>query len=175
MGVRKELAGSKYSLIGWDEEIHREILEQIKLDFILVSNPEQKRIISEIKPCVEAEIILFDPLHGCLIEQQKLEHIEASLVSQLDKIRSAKILGALPLTIRGDELYYELARKTYFSEKEYQILHYLSYGYTYPEVAEATHLSLNTVTSYIKELRQKLNARDKSHLLAIAFRSGLVV
>jgi DNA-binding CsgD family transcriptional regulator len=171
-GLNRELSSSKYRLIGWDSEVNKlkEIAQEFPLDFVLISYPEQQRTIVEIQQFISGEILLFDSARGCLLEISDRE----SLVQQLDQVRKMRLLGSRPLRIRGDELYCELAKKTVFSEKERQILHYLSYGYTYEQISEVSHLTVSTIRSYIYDLRNKLNAHDKAHLVGIAFRSGLV-
>jgi DNA-binding CsgD family transcriptional regulator len=172
-GIQRELQGSNYQLLGWSSGVKKfkELLKIVQLDFLLIAYPEWQHLLWEIQPSVAAEVLLLDSAKGCLLEIQE----QTSLVQQLDKIRDLRLLGSRPLRIHGDELYLELAKKTEFTEKERQILHYLSYGYTYDQISEVTQLTTSTIKSYVFDLRTRLNAHDKAHLVAISFRSGLVV
>lgn len=60
------------------------------------------------------------------------------------------------------------------SSLEIQILLYLSQGYIYEEISAAMQLSHHTIQKRVDGLRDKLRARDKCHLVSIAFRNGLI-
>lgn len=60
------------------------------------------------------------------------------------------------------------------TEKEYMILYLLIEGYSNKEMAELIYLSEFTIRDYIKKLMIKLNAKNRSQVISIAFRMGLV-
>ena len=42
------------------------------------------------------------------------------------------------------------------------------------EIADELYLSIDTVKSHVRNLLQKLPARDRTHAVVVAFRDGLV-
>ena len=58
--------------------------------------------------------------------------------------------------------------------REEDVLRGLCRGLTNEEIADQLHLSLNTVKHRITALLSKLNARDRTQAVLIAFRQGLV-
>jgi LuxR family transcriptional regulator, quorum-sensing system regulator SdiA len=60
------------------------------------------------------------------------------------------------------------------THREMEALNYLSDGMTSPEVASVLDLSNHTVDWYMNGIQQKLNARNRHHAVAIAFRLGLI-
>ncbi|MEM8778719.1 MAG: helix-turn-helix domain-containing protein [Cyanobacteria bacterium P01_G01_bin.49] len=71
-------------------------------------------------------------------------------------------------------LYYQLCQKIQLSKREQELLEWLSFGYSYQEMASGINLSVNTIKKYFFVLREKFNANDNSHLLCITFRGGLL-
>ncbi|WP_053075117.1 response regulator transcription factor [Ornithinibacillus californiensis] len=60
------------------------------------------------------------------------------------------------------------------SDKELAILHLLSEGYRNKEMAELLFLSEYTVRDYIQTLMTKLRAKNRTQIISMAFRMGLV-
>lgn len=60
------------------------------------------------------------------------------------------------------------------SEREKEILRYLSLGYTNPEMAEMLSLSVRTVETYRWRLQQKVGLRSRAQLVRLAREAGLV-
>ncbi len=60
------------------------------------------------------------------------------------------------------------------SEREKEILRYLSLGYTNPEMAEMLSLSVRTVETYRWRLQQKVGLRSRAELVRLAREAGLV-
>lgn len=54
-------------------------------------------------------------------------------------------------------------------------LEYAADGHTNPEIAELMGLAVQTVTQHLGEARQRLEARNTAHAVAIAIRHGLVL
>ncbi len=71
-------------------------------------------------------------------------------------------------------LYYELCQQIHLTQREQELLEWLSFGYSYGEIAQEIHLSVNTIKKYFFILREKFEAKDNSHLLSIVFRGGLL-
>lgn len=47
-------------------------------------------------------------------------------------------------------------------------------GHTYPKTAAEMGVTINTVHSYLERARWKLNAKDTTHAVALAWRKGLI-
>jgi LuxR family transcriptional regulator, quorum-sensing system regulator SdiA len=60
------------------------------------------------------------------------------------------------------------------THREMEALHYLSDGMTSPEIANVLDISNHTVDWYMNGIQQKLNAKNRHHAVAIAFRLGLI-
>ena len=71
-------------------------------------------------------------------------------------------------------LYHQQCQQIHLTHREQELLEWLSFGYSYQEMALAFHLSVNTIKKYFFLLREKFNANDNSHLLCIVFRGGLL-
>nr|WP_306456968.1 LuxR family transcriptional regulator [Pararhizobium haloflavum] len=60
------------------------------------------------------------------------------------------------------------------THREMEALSYLSEGLTSPEIATELELSNHTVDWYMNGIQQKLQAKNRHHAIAIAFRLGLI-
>ncbi len=60
------------------------------------------------------------------------------------------------------------------SERELSVLRELTHGRSTREVAEALHLSEETIRTHLKRIFRKLDVRDRAEAVAEAFRRGLV-
>jgi LuxR family transcriptional regulator, quorum-sensing system regulator SdiA len=63
---------------------------------------------------------------------------------------------------------------TSFTRRELEILHFLTDGLTSNEIGKVLNLSNHTVDWYMNGLQEKLQARNRQHAVALAFRQGLV-
>lgn len=57
------------------------------------------------------------------------------------------------------------------SERETEVLGYITKGYTGKEIAEKMHVSINTVKTHLKHIYQKLHVRSRTEIL-LRFRGG---
>ncbi|MBL0374934.1 LuxR family transcriptional regulator [Rhizobium sp. KVB221] len=60
------------------------------------------------------------------------------------------------------------------THREIQALNNLAEGRTSPEIAQILDVSSNTVDWYVNSLQAKLQARNRNHAVALAFRQGLI-
>lgn len=81
---------------------------------------------------------------------------------------------SLAFTVDSIPLYVRLCQQVKFSEQDLAILEHLSYGKKVAEIAQELGLTLSTVNKYLYLLREKVNVKDTTHLVCIAFRSGLI-
>lgn len=54
------------------------------------------------------------------------------------------------------------------------MLQWMADGYTNHEIAERRNVAYPTVKSYVHQMLQRAHARNRTHLVAIAFRKGWV-
>lgn len=71
-------------------------------------------------------------------------------------------------------LYHQQCQQIKLTDREKELLEWLSFGYSYQEMALGINLSVNTIKFYFLKLREKFNANNNSHLLCIVFRGGLL-
>ncbi|WP_337267847.1 helix-turn-helix transcriptional regulator [Oryzifoliimicrobium ureilyticus] len=64
--------------------------------------------------------------------------------------------------------------EAWLTPRQAEILNYLAEGMTSIEIAERLHISTHTVDWYMTGLQGKLNARNRQHAVALAFRHGLL-
>lgn len=60
------------------------------------------------------------------------------------------------------------------SRREYQVLQLIAEGMENAAIAKALFLSVETVRTHVKSILRKLGARDRTHAVTIAFRTGLL-
>ncbi|SFA78423.1 DNA-binding response regulator, NarL/FixJ family, contains REC and HTH domains [Amycolatopsis marina] len=61
------------------------------------------------------------------------------------------------------------------SRREYQVLQLVAEGMENSAIAKVLYLSVETVRTHVKSILRKLSARDRTHAVTTAFRSGLLV
>jgi LuxR family transcriptional regulator len=60
------------------------------------------------------------------------------------------------------------------TRREMETLEYLGYGMTSNEMGATLGLSAHTVDWYMNGIQDKLQAKNRHHVVAIAFRLGLI-
>ncbi|MFJ8439457.1 response regulator [Kitasatospora griseola] len=60
------------------------------------------------------------------------------------------------------------------TEREREVLTLIARGLSNTEIADHLHLSITTVKTYVTRLLSKLDARDRVHLVILAYEAGLV-
>lgn len=61
------------------------------------------------------------------------------------------------------------------SRREYQVLQLVAEGLENSAIAKILYLSVETVRTHVKSILRKLSARDRTHAVTAAFRSGILV
>ncbi|ANZ42765.1 transcriptional regulator [Lentzea guizhouensis] len=61
------------------------------------------------------------------------------------------------------------------TRREYEVLTLISDGLENQEVAEQLTVSVETVRTHVKGILRKLSARDRTHAVSLAYRSGLLL
>jgi DNA-binding NarL/FixJ family response regulator len=73
-----------------------------------------------------------------------------------------------------DEVVAALAQPPKPSQRELELLTLMADGLTDSEIAEKLSISAKTMRSRLHALRMKMQARTRTHVVAIAFRRGLL-
>ena len=60
------------------------------------------------------------------------------------------------------------------SQRELEVLNFISMGFTAREIAGQLFLSFHTIESHKKNLMRKLDARNKAHLVRLGFEKCLL-
>ncbi|GAA2019864.1 response regulator transcription factor [Catenulispora yoronensis] len=106
----------------------------------------------------------------------------------LKRSRPAEIVQAVRLAAVGDTLMFpeavrELARRhrrrpeavaERLSEREREVLRLMAAGLENAEIAKEMFLGAQTVKTYVANILAKLDARNRTHAVVIAYRSGFV-
>ena len=58
------------------------------------------------------------------------------------------------------------------TEREREIVHLVALGMTSAEIADELHIALNTVRTHVQNAMAKVNARSRSHLVAVSMGEG---
>ncbi|WP_168193906.1 LuxR C-terminal-related transcriptional regulator [Lysinibacillus sp. SGAir0095] len=116
-------------------------------------------------------VIYREQLFGWLSFDQKGESFEYSkpLLDTLEiaGIRLGMFLARKPSTYRIDN-------EVSITEKEKSILYLISEGYSNKEIASLLFLSEYTIRDYVQNLLTKLNARNRTHMVANAYKMGYI-
>jgi DNA-binding NarL/FixJ family response regulator len=73
-----------------------------------------------------------------------------------------------------EEVVAALAEPPKPSQRELELLYLMADGFTDVEIAEKLSISAKTMRSRLHALRMKMQARTRTHVVAIAFRRGLL-
>ena len=60
------------------------------------------------------------------------------------------------------------------TRREMEVLNHLAEGMTSMEISRMLKISNHTVDWYMNSIQDKLNAKNRQHIVAIAFRNGLI-
>lgn len=60
------------------------------------------------------------------------------------------------------------------SERQVTVLAHVADGLTYEQIGSRLHIQPDTVKMHLLRLRDRLGARNSSHAVAIAIRTGLI-
>lgn len=61
------------------------------------------------------------------------------------------------------------------SRREHQVLQLIADGLENQSIADILYVSVETVRTHVKSILRKLSSRDRTHAVAVAFRSGVLV
>ncbi|WP_156754598.1 LuxR C-terminal-related transcriptional regulator [Actinokineospora pegani] len=61
------------------------------------------------------------------------------------------------------------------SRREFQVLQLIADGLENQAIAKILYVSVETVRTHVKSILRKLSARDRTHAVAVAFKSGVLI
>jgi DNA-binding NarL/FixJ family response regulator len=77
-------------------------------------------------------------------------------------------------TPRGKLKHWPGPTKQPLSKREYQVLRLIADGLENQSIAKILFVSVETVRTHVKSILRKLGARDRTHAVAVAFRTGVL-
>ena len=87
--------------------------------------------------------------------------------------RIRRLVSSRPVPAKlAARLHREIVTPSRLSEREIDVLALVACGYNATEIAPMLHLSVWTVQSHQRRLRDKLGARTMAHAVAIALKRG---
>lgn len=101
-----------------------------------------------------------------------LTPVEVSLFEQVAKLMYFELLHFK--TRSTDEPAPAAAEDIKLTRRELEVLHFLAEGLTSQEIGRILKLSNHTVDWYMNGIQEKLEARNRQHVVALAFRQGLI-
>lgn len=115
------------------------------------------------------------PIQGVAFSKSSLciTFDENALGDELILLPSYEVWAA-HLHSRVEYIYHLLQLQTHLSAREKEVLKWTAYGKSCYEIAKILSISQNTIIHHLNNLRNKLNANNKHHLVARAFSLGLI-
>ena len=92
-----------------------------------------------------------------------IEVVEDKIV----KVADPKIMNSILLSLKENNAFK-------LKPREVLLLQYSADGLSAKEIADTTKFTVNTVTTFLKETRETLDAKNITHAVAIAFRNNLI-
>lgn len=100
-----------------------------------------------------------------------LSPVEMSL---FDAVAKKAFWRLLELKKETDELDAAASVDTKMTRREMEVLNYLADGMTSNEISKVLQISNHTVDWYMNGIQDKLNAKNRQHVVALALRLGLI-
>jgi DNA-binding CsgD family transcriptional regulator len=143
-------------------------LQRKEVDFLLLAHESPGEITSTVKPLYPSiQILLLDSDSPYADYRLNSKY---PLASQIEKFRLDIAAG----NTSGVLFYRKLIARAQVTEREREILKYISHGYSYKRIANLFKVEICTIQKHVDNMRGKVRALDKTHLLCIALRSGLI-
>lgn len=120
------------------------------------------------------------PVHGChgllgsMIMGGGRVELSPSEVALFDILAKKMFWRYLEFDGRAAGLEHVAASDIVLTRREMEVVGHLAEGLTSNEIARTLAISHHTVDWYINSLQEKMNARNRQHVVALAFRKGLV-
>lgn len=102
----------------------------------------------------------------------KSRHLD-DLVNEIFNALNGRASITMDLAVRLVSSHTEENRTEHpLSQREYEVLKLMSYGFTYREAADELNISPNTVRTYIRQIYEKLQVNSRSEAIIMARRQG---
>lgn len=101
--------------------------------------------------------------------EEAVREVAAGGASFSDEVRSRIVIDEGKAILRGEAM----TRSSNLTDREIEVLRYLSRGLAKKEVAEIMHLSVKTIEKHTYNVMQKLDIHDRVELALYAIREGL--
>lgn len=103
-----------------------------------------------------------------------LTPVEISLFEQVAKLMFMELLRFRKEAQQHTDDEPEEQKDFKLTRRELEVLHFLAEGMTSQEIGKVLNLSSHTVDWYMNGIQEKLEAKNRQHVVALAFRQGLV-
>lgn len=184
-GVAAQLSGTRaLAIVGWADSAAEAIdaILRVRPDVVLLDLRLRDRLASEVIPPLRellpgVKVVLFTayPEHAGVAAA-----LSAGANGVLIKDAARNDLVHAVLTVARTGKLPDLPDESVSSEKqliaprEYEVLRRVAIGQSNPEIADAMSISRNTVKSYLRNVLQKLEARNRVEAIAKAREFGLL-
>lgn len=114
-------------------------------------------------------------VHGLLLRSAEPgQVIEAIRVTHAERRYLDPALAPVLAAPRGRLKHWPAPTQQPLSRREYQVLQLIADGLENQSIAKILFVSVETVRTHVKSILRKLGARDRTHAVAVAFRTGVL-
>jgi DNA-binding NarL/FixJ family response regulator len=146
-----ELPGkSGIELISWLKNVQ----PSVQL-MVLSAYDDPERVFGALKAGASGYVLKNTPSHKLLEALHDLHLGGSPMTSQIARM----VVSAFQQPIQKDD------PKEVLSMREHEVLHWLAQGYRYKEIADKLFISIETVRTHIRNIYEKLHARNRMEAL----------
>jgi DNA-binding NarL/FixJ family response regulator len=114
-------------------------------------------------------------VHGLVLRAAEPDQIAEAIRAVHDERRYiAASLAPVLAAPRGKLKHWPGVTQQPLSRREYQVLQLIADGLENQAIAKILFVSVETVRTHVKSILRKLGARDRTHAVAVAFRTGVL-
>ncbi|MGQ0840613.1 LuxR C-terminal-related transcriptional regulator [Actinokineospora sp.] len=115
-------------------------------------------------------------VHGVLLRSAEPPQVVAAIRAvRTDRHYLDPALAQTVAVPRGRLIQVPDNTKQPLSRREFQVLQLIADGLENQAIAKILYVSVETVRTHVKAILRKLAARDRTHAVAVAFRSGVLI
>jgi DNA-binding NarL/FixJ family response regulator len=114
-------------------------------------------------------------VHGLVLRTAEPNQVTEAIMAVHEERRylDAKLAPVLAAP-RGRLKHWPAPTRQPLSKREYQVLQLIADGLENQSIAKILFVSVETVRTHVKSILRKLGARDRTHAVAVAFRTGVL-
>ena len=114
-------------------------------------------------------------VHGLVLRSAEPRQVVDAIRTVHDERRFVDAeLAPVLAAPRGRLKYWPTPTQQPLSRREYQVLQLIADGLENQSIAKILFVSVETVRTHVKSILRKLGARDRTHAVAVAFRTGVL-